>query len=81
MTGKQFRAWRKANDLSLRDVQAIVGISINTMSRFENGKEIINSNHQKLVNLVNEAPQDNRKAKIRWHIAQLEILIESEEGS
>lgn len=81
MTGKDFQAWRNAAKLSLRDVKALTGVGFPSISRFENGHNITSKNYQALEALMKgEAldTTDDKQTKIRFHLKQLEILMESE---
>lgn len=81
MQGKEFKQWRENSRLSLRDVQSMTGVPISTISRFENGHSIKLPSYEALLSLARggESPQEDKQAKIRWHIKQLEILIEIED--
>lgn len=81
MNGKEFKFWRENARMSMQDVQDITGIWKSAISRFENGKEIKSSAYQKLVDLASGKAVDemDTKTKIKFHIQQIELLIESEE--
>lgn len=81
MNGIEFKQWRNNANLSMRDVQDLTSIGIASISRFENGKSIKIPHYQTLEALMlgKEPKTENRKAKIRWHIKQLEILVETSE--
>lgn len=80
MDGLTFKEWRNNANLSMRAVQDLTNVSIASISRFENGKSIKIPHYQALENLMQgkEPQTEDRQVKIRWHIKQLEILVESE---
>ncbi len=80
MNGLEFKQWRENAALTMRDVQALTAISIGSLSRFENGKGMNNTNYQRLLDLVNgvEPTTADKQERIQWHIKQLEILTKGE---
>ncbi len=47
--GALLRAWREKNDLTVRQVAPIVGVSIATLSRIERGEQIDAATQLKLI--------------------------------
>lgn len=81
MNGNEFKQWRKNAALTLRDVQELSGVGFTTVKRFEDGAGIALSSYQKLEALANgkEPETQDKQAKIRFHLKQLEILTGSED--
>lgn len=83
MNGKELAEWRNRANLSMGQLARLSGVSKSAISRFESGEHSISAkNYQKLLDVMrgNEPEEQDRNVKIRWHIKQLEILIESEES-
>lgn len=55
LTGKEFRKWRRMNDLTQMDIEREIGIDRTLVSKFENGKvELYGQTYQKLMKFVLE---------------------------
>ncbi len=80
LNGKEFRAWRIASKLSLREAAALANVGHTVIFRFERGMEIGASSYQKLVDLVGneQSAEMSKQERIQWHIKQLEILTKGE---
>lgn len=84
MNGKELRLWRKNAGLSLDALAAMTGVGKSTISRFENGKEILGTSYALLGDamagnaIVKE--ETNSLVKIKFHIQQIEMIIESEDS-
>jgi len=82
MNGSELRQWRRNADLTLTDLEGITGVSKSTISRFEKGGNITATSYCKLsdamTNVGGKAPSSKTR-KIKYHLKQIEVLIESEE--
>jgi transcriptional regulator with XRE-family HTH domain len=82
MNGLELKQWRKNAGISAKELASKSGVTASTISRFENGSGCSNRNYQKLLDVVNGVvvteKTEGSLAKIKFHIEQIELLIESE---
>lgn len=83
MNGKELRKWRKEAGISMEDLTAMTGVGKSTISRFENGKEILGTSYALLYSAMEgetKFPKPSKKQRLKRIAQELVAIAESEES-